>query len=387
MERDFSPEFKFSLELEGEKRISASALFELLEKIKSLGSISAASSSLGLSYRYSWGLLREAEKSLGVALVEKQAGGYAGGGTSLTEDGQELLSQYRNFKKEVNSGLSRFFSTFAFSTESASHLEESDLKKAAQKNLLLASTMEPVETGLLDLLEQVFFQVSGILVRHIALGSGKALQMAKEGRVDMVLTHAPDLENTFMQEGWGKERIPLMSNDFVITGPESDPAEVRTLKAEEGVIAAFRCIAHAQAPFISRGDYSGTHLKELKLWEAAGVKPEGEWYIQSPSVAGNMGILQLSKEKRAYTLVDRASFIISDTEGEMTVFVENEQEPGDNKELENIFSLILISPESIPTVKYRESSLFARWLKKEGQEIISKFGQDNFNKPLFSTIP
>ncbi len=386
MERDFPAEFRVSLELEGERRISASDLFELLENIMSYGSISRASSRMGLSYRYSWGLIREAEKVLGISLVDKQVGGYAGGGTSLTKEGKELLLQYRAFKQEVNSGLSRFLSASP-PYKKAPALEEDGREETAGKHLLLASTMEPVETGLLDLLEQAFYRVSGVLVRHVALGSGRALQMAREGRVDMVLTHAPRLEEEFMQEGWGKERFPIMANDFVLVGSHTDPAQLGTLGGENAVTAAFGRIAELRVPFISRGDYSGTHLKEVEIWEKAAVAPGGDWYIQSPGVAGNLGTLRLAAEKGAYTLVDRASFMISRAEEKMAVFVGKDGQVPAGEMLKNIFALIVVAPERVPSVRYRESSLFARWLRgEEGQEIISTFGQENYKRPLFTTL-
>ncbi len=382
MERDISAAFKISLELEGEKRISASDLFELLENIMRYGSISRASSNLGFSYRYSWGLLKEAEKALGVGLVEKQAGGYAGGGTSLAPGGRELLMQYRAFKQEVDSGLERFLSAPSPGKDiSAGHAMEH-----TGKQLLLASTMEPVETGLLDLLEQAFFRVSGILVRHVSLGSGRALQMAREGRVDMVLTHAPRLEEEFMRQGWGKERFPLMANDFVLAGPLADPAGLQELEEEKKITAALQRIAERRAPFISRGDSSGTHLKEQELWKEAGIIPAGEWYIQSPGVAGNLGTLRLAAEKLAYALVDRATLLVSRSHEEMTVYLDKGEREAEER-LQNIFVLITLSPERIPSVQEREAALFAHWATgEEGQGIISTFGQDNYSRPFFKAL-
>ncbi len=386
MDRDFQAEFKVSLELEGERRISASHLFELLENIVSHGSISRASSNMNLSYRYSWGLIREAEKSLGVALVDKQVGGYAGGGTTLTPEGKELLLQYKAFKAEIGSGLNRFLST-ASSSKKLAAPENENVAEYAGRPLLLASTMEPVETGLLDLLEQAFYRISGILVRHISLGSGRALQIAREGRVDMALTHAPKLENEFMRQGWGIESFPLMANDFVLAGPISDPAGLKNLQGEEGVLDALQRITKFSAPFVSRGDSSGTHLKEKELWEEAGIMPGGDWYLKSPGAAGNLGTLRLAAEKGAYTLVDRASFLISRAEEKMAIFVAKENQGDASEKLQNIFVLTIVSPQRVPVLQYRESVLFAKWLLgKEARKIISTFGQDNFSRPLFSTF-
>jgi tungstate transport system substrate-binding protein len=384
LDKENTAEFRFLLELEGERRISATDLFELLEKIMVLGSISRASSSMGLSYRYAWGLIREAERTLEIALVEKQVGGYAGGGTTLTKIGKELLKQYRDFKLEVSSGLERFSSSFPSPNEPEPPEKES-LTEDGVRHLLLASTMEPIETGLLDLLEQAFFKMSGILVRHIALGSGRALQIAKEGRVDMVLTHAPEMEKAFMAEGWGKERISLMTNAFVLCGPRSDPAGLLKLRPESDVVEALQQIAKLQAPFISRNDQSGTHLKELELWKTTGINPQGNWYVKASGVAGNLGTLRLAREKEAYTLVDHASFMISGAKGKMKIYSGNKNSARERELLENIFSLILVSPELVPGVQYEDSSTFARWLKgKESSEIISNFGRDNFNEPFFA---
>jgi tungstate transport system substrate-binding protein len=384
LEKDNPAEFRFLLELEGERRISATDLFELLEKIMVLGSISRASSQMGFSYRYAWGLIREAERTLEITLVEKQVGGYAGGGTTLTRIGKDLLKQYRDFKMEVSSGLDRFLSSFPL-TKEPGYLANKDSAENGVRHLLLASTMEPVETGLLDLLEQAFFKVSGILVRHIALGSGHALQIAREGRVDMVLTHAPKLEEDFMSEGWGKERIPLMTNAFVLIGPPADPAGLGNLGSGSDVVDALQHIANKQANFVSRADQSGTYLKELELWRVAEVKPEGKWYIRASGAAGNLGTLRLAMEKGAYTLVDHASFMISGAENKMDVFTGNSESTREKKLLENVFSLILVSQEKVPSVQYEDSSTFARWLKgKEATEIISNFGRENFKQPFFS---
>lgn len=387
MAKDFPPEFKVSLELEGEKRISASDLFGLLENIGQYGSISRASSQMGLSYRYSWGLIREAEKALGVPLVDKQVGGYAGGGTSLSREGRELLDQYKAFKQEVDIQLKHFLSRAVTEKGRLSVPGKAGDKNLPERHLLLASTLEPIETGLLDVLEEAFFQTSGVLVRHIALGSGRALEIARKGRVDMVLTHAPKLEEKFMQEGWGKSRTPVMANDFVLAGPASDPAGITELDARGGVKEAFRQIALSRAPFVSRGDRSGTHLKELHIWESAGITPGGEWYIVSSGIVGNMGVLRLALEKQAYTLVDRATFLLSHSRDKMKIFMGTEEGNALPGELENVFSLLLVNPERVPSVNFEDSLLFAQWIQeKEARQIISSFGKESFSRPLFSRV-
>lgn len=398
MDKELPAEFKFSLDLEGAKRISASDLFNLLEKIMLTGSISRAAAQLGVSYRYAWGLLREAEKALDLALVDKQIGGYAGGGTTLTREGKALLMQYKAFQQEVESQLNRFFReasplrcAVGLNEQSKSGEGEEVLPEnwveTAGRHLLMATTMEPVETGLLDFLEQAFYQASGVLVRHIAAGSGRALEIARKGRVDLVLSHAPELEESFMQEGWGLQKVPVMANDFVLIGPAADPAEVGKLRKGGGTAGAFRQIAARRKPFISRGDYSGTHIRELNLWQAAGVTPSGDWYLTSPGVAGNLGLVRLVAEKGAYALVDRATYLISygEDKEKLNIFVSTEEKNALPGELENIFVLILVSPERVPAGNFADASLFLHWLTgSEGRELISRFGGSNFGRPLFS---
>lgn len=386
MDEDFSTEFKVSLDLEGEKRISGNDLFNLLENILKYGSISRAASELGISYRYAWGLIRSAEKALSLKLVNRQVGGYDGGGASLSKEGYNLLYDYKTFKQEVDIQLKHFINK-AFPRKHLSSFNDADNKNVSERHLLLASTMEPVETGLLDVLEGAFFQATGVLLRHIALGSGRALDVARKGRVDMVLTHAPEIEEAFMLDGWGKLRIPVMSNDFILAGPYLDPAKLKMLDRGCGVKEAFRRIAFARAPFVSRGDHSGTHLKELQIWESAGIYPVGEWYIVSSGIVGNMGILRLAVEKQAYTLVDRATFLISRNQNKMNIFIGTEEGNALPGELENVFSLLLVSPERVSSVNFEDALLFARWIQgKEAQCIITTFGKERFGRPLFSGV-
>ncbi len=395
-ERDIPGSFKVSLELEGEKKLSGDDLFALLDQIETTGSISRAASNLGVSYRYSWGLIQKAESALGLKLVDKQAGGAAGGGTLLTREGRDLLMQYRAFRSEINDQISRYLPADrgdadpVFIEDKPTPLKEPvlnespDATRTLDSHLILASTMEPVETGLLDVLEQAFYRESGILVRHIAAGSGRALEIAREGRVDLVLTHAPELEEQFMQEGWGALKIHIMSNHFVVVGPDSDPAGIKDSSRAPGVVEAFQRIAQEKAPFVSRGDRSGTHLREMQIWEMAGVDPDGDWHIKSAGLVGNLGILRLAREKQAYTLVDRASYILSRLA--LKVFFQREEQKELYPELVNRFSLTLVNPERASSVRFEEAIKFARWLQgSEARSIIQGFGVETFHAPLFST--
>ncbi len=385
MGKDFSSEFKIVLQLEGEKAFSGNDLFSLLEHIMLSGSISSAAARMGASYRYCWGLIREAEKTLGLALVDKQVGGVAGGGTTLTKQGKELLEQFKIFKQEADGRLKNFLALTGWGSE-VSRTPAGRVDQAPLRYLLLATTMETVETGLMDFLEEAFLRASGILVRHISAGSGRALQIAREGRVDMVLSHAPTLEKAFMDEGWGIEMAPVMTNDFIIAGPLSDPAGLGVPPKPYGAAEALARIASAAVPFVSRGDSSGTHMRELEIWKQAGIVPAGGWYIKSSGVAGNLGALRLAREKEGYILVDRATFLVSRPEA-MGIFLPDGKIKGEGGGLENIFVAILVNPERVPGAKLADARRFARWLQgREGQELISSFGRDSFGAPLFCGV-
>lgn len=377
--------FKVSLELDGKKRISGNNLFNLLDNIMDFGSISSAASRLGFSYRYAWGLIREAENAMGIKLVEKQLGGHAGGGTSLTKEGKELLAQYKPFKEELDSQLNKFSNKIANPTEKQPSDEMAANPKQSERNLLLASTMEPVEAGLLDLLENTFYQKNNILVRHIALGSGRALEIARQGRVDITLTHAPKLEEEFMNEGWGLTKVPLMANDFIMVGPTSDPAKLEKA-VNKSVPEIFKQIALSESSFISRGDHSGTHLREQEIWETTGIAPTGSWYYVAPGVAGNLGVLRMASENGAYTLVDRASYLLSNGNKNMKVYASkvNTSNIQDKKLLDNVFTLTLVNPERAPNVNHQDAALFVQWLQREGKKIIAGFGEEKFGEPLFT---
>ena len=142
--------------------------------------------------------------------------------------------------------------------------------------ILLSSTIGPIDSGIVDLLENEFEKDTGIRVRHVGAGTGAALEIAKKGNVDLVMVHAKSLEEKFVQEGFGTERIDLMYNDFVIVGPASDPAGIRGMKS---ATEALKRISEKGAPFITRGDKSGTHVAEMEVWQKAGIKPQGSWYI------------------------------------------------------------------------------------------------------------
>ncbi len=371
--------FKTVLEIIGPKRLSADDLFTLLENIMLYGSISRAAAEAGVSYRYAWGLIQESEKAMKATLVDKYVGGCAGGGAFLTDRGKRLLQEYKAFKQAIDHRLEQFMQqTFPDETPAAKKKEV----KRTDNFLLLASTLEPVETGILDELESAYYLERGILIRHLAAGSGRALEIAKSGRVDMTFTHAPELEEQFMAEGWGACQAPIMSSDFILAGPAGDPAGLGRAGSSLSVAEAFRLIADSRSPFITRGDHSGTHLRETAIWEQCGIVPGGHWYLFYPGVAGNLGALRFARERGAYILVDRASFYLSRSEAEMKIFIGGD-EPAP-EELANTFVLTAVNPKKVPSVQLNEVSRFMRWLQEEkGRAIIEGFGRESYQKPLF----
>jgi tungstate transport system substrate-binding protein len=344
------------------KGIPGKELLALLEKIDETGSLNQAVEKAGMSYRYGWGLLNRAEEALGKMLVTRQTGGSAGGGTKLTPAGKKLLGHMQSLQREVQGQLSAL-------------LAEKEIQ--ADRSIMLASTMEPVITGLLDVLEQAYLKETGVVVRHIAAGSGQAIQMAKAGRADVILTHAPELEAEFISEGWGVRRTPVMSTEYIIVGPPGDPAGITSAAS---AVDAFRRIADTKTCFVSRGDQSGTHLFEKKLWNMADIDTGGQsWYRKTNNILGNYEIMRWAEELGGYTLVDQASYITADAgKEELAILLK-----GDPL-LQNIFYVIPVSRKKA-AVNQEEAEMFAHWLTSPAAaEIISAFGRQQFGCPLFT---
>jgi len=248
------------------------------------------------------------------------------------------------------------------------------LGAAEPRAVLLATTTSTQDTGLLDVLVPLFHQRTGIAVKTIAVGSGQALAMGRKGEADVLLVHSPDAENAFMAEGHGSRRRLVMHNDFVILGPKDDPAGLRaTPKAAE----AFRRLAGHGALFLSRGDNSGTHAQERKLWKAAGLDPEGRpWYQQTGLGMGQT--LSVASEKKAYTLADRGTYLAMRKVLALTILGEGDAS------LLNIYHVIQLDPAKFPKVNASGAAAFADFLvSKEVQDIIATFGIQRYGGPLF----
>ncbi|MEI6153803.1 MAG: substrate-binding domain-containing protein [Deltaproteobacteria bacterium] len=243
--------------------------------------------------------------------------------------------------------------------------------------ILLSSTIGPIDSGIVDVLENKFEEETGIRVRHVGAGTGAALEIAKKGNVDLVMVHAKSLEEKFIKEGFGTERVDLMYNDFIIVGPPADPAGVKGMK---DAADALRKIAGKAAVFISRGDKSGTHVAEMVLWEKAGMKPSGAWYqVYDKGSEGNAPTLRYTDQKGAYTVIDRATYLSLQKEIGLVVLVEKD------KTLLNYISLIPVSPKRFSSVNYDDTMTFVKWLTApdKGQAIIKVFGIEKYGSPLF----
>jgi tungstate transport system substrate-binding protein len=246
-------------------------------------------------------------------------------------------------------------------------------RQAPGRTLTLATTTSVQDTGLLDVLLPLFKERTGIEVKPVAVGTGQALELGRRGDADVLLVHDPDAEQRFMDEGHGALRRVVMHNDFVLVGPPDDPAGVR---GEPSVTEAFARVARRQAPFVSRGDESGTHRKEQAVWRRAQVEPAGGWYVQGGG--GMAQTLRLADEKRAYTLTDRGTYLSQQKSLDLAVLCEGDPV------LVNVYSVIVVSPEKHPDVKQESARKFADFLlSDEGRRVIADFGRDRLGQPLF----
>lgn len=237
----------------------------------------------------------------------------------------------------------------------------------AENVLKLATTTSTADSGLLPVLNAPFEKQYGARVDVIAVGSGKALKLGENGDVDVVLTHDPDAEERFVSAGHGVLRAKVMYNDFLIVGPAADPAGVKDAKTAADAV---RSIAGARAGFVSRGDESGTHVKEKSLWRAHGLNPQGDWYLSAGQGMG--AVLRMAADKSAYTLADRGTWLAmrAKLEGLVPLF---ENAP----ELMNPYHVMVVNPDKHPHVNRELAEAYVRYLTgAEGQKVIGDFKID-----------
>ena len=255
---------------------------------------------------------------------------------------------------------------------------DSEEWKAAQASqeparLILATTTSTADSGLLDNILPDFENEYNTKVEVIAVGTGQAIKLGEDGNADVILVHARAREDKFVEDGHGVNRKDVMYNDFIILGPESDPAGI---KGMTNAVEAFQKIADANAPFVSRGDDSGTHTKEKAIWATAGIEPQGDWYIEAGQGMG--AVLTMANEQNAYTLSDRGTYLARTLEGtDLQVLVEGDAI------LFNPYGVIAINPEKYDTVNYDLAMDFINWLTSEPtQQMIADFKHPS-GQPLF----
>lgn len=243
----------------------------------------------------------------------------------------------------------------------------------ASGNMILATTTSTQDSGLLDAILPRFEQTSDCVPKAVAVGSGQAMTMGEKGDADVLLVHSPEAEEEFMAAGHGSSRKPVMHNDFVLVGPPEDPAG--TGQAGDAA-AAMGLIAKQQATFASRADDSGTHAKELSLWEDAGIDPSGGWYVKTGQGMGET--LTVANQKQAYTLTDRGTFLA-------TKNVESEITFEGSPDLRNPYHVIVV--DGVNTAGATNAACakeFSEWIRSEpAQEAIAKVGIEELGQPLF----
>ncbi len=243
----------------------------------------------------------------------------------------------------------------------------------SQGELILATTTSTQDSGLLDVLIPLFESQTGYKVKVIAVGTGQALAMAERGEADAVLAHAPSSEQKLVDSGVVTNYKLVMHNDFVLVGPAADPAG---LKGMTSSLAALQRIATKGATFVSRGDDSGTHKLEKSLWQKAGIKPAGNWYLESGTGMGKT--LSIASEKSGYTISDRATYLAQRKNVQLDILVE-----GDTA-LKNIYHAMQVNPTKFSKVDGAGGTAFVRFMVDKGtQRIIAQFGKDKYGQPLF----
>ncbi len=242
-----------------------------------------------------------------------------------------------------------------------------------QNRLVLATTTSARDSGLLDMVLPRFKSESGIDVEVIAVGTGQALKLGRRGDADILLTHAPAAENQFVANGYARQRYPIMSNDFLLVGPESDPA---ALRGTTPIHSALKKLVQRETSFISRGDESGTHLREQQAWRDCGIAPRGTWYVEAGS--GMAATLRMASEMEAYTLCDRGTFLAQ--QGHLDLDILCQHDPS----MQNEYAAMIVSRSKHPHVNDKGAQQLVEFLSSpEIQTLIEGFGVAQYGSPLF----
>jgi tungstate transport system substrate-binding protein len=246
--------------------------------------------------------------------------------------------------------------------------------KPANPDIIVSTTTSTVDSGLLDVLQPLFEKQTGYKLTILSQGSGAALKTGERGEADVVLAHSPDAELQFMAAGHGTRRDLIMHNDFIVVGPAKDPANV---KGSTNINDAMQRVAASSAPFISRGDASGTNALELKLWKDVGIDPKGKpWYQESGTGMGQT--LQIASEKAGYTISDRATYLAQQKNLSLDLLRQGDAS------LLNVYHVIQVDPKKSNKINAEGASAFIAWLESPAtQKAIGEYGRDKYGQQLF----
>jgi tungstate transport system substrate-binding protein len=262
--------------------------------------------------------------------------------------------------------LAALVAIFALATSAAA-------QPRASGTVILSTTTSTQDSGLLDVLVPLFEKKTGYTVKTISVGTGQALALGAKGEADVCLVHAPDSEKKYVADGLLLNRRLVMHNDFIIVGPAEDPGKIKGLAS---AVDALKRIAEAKATFVSRGDNSGTHQLEKKLWAEAKIQPSGAWYLEAGQGMG--ATLGIASEKRAYAVTDRGTFLAFQKRVQLVNLVEKD------RILLNIYSVLEANATKFPRVNAAGGKAFADFMvSKEVQDVIKTFGVDKYGEPLF----
>ena len=257
--------------------------------------------------------------------------------------------------------------------------EENGESAEKTETIILATTTSTKDSGLLDAILPVFEEESGYAVDVVSVGSGEAMEMGVNGEADVLLVHSPEAEKEYVDGGNADDagRLQVMYNDFVVLGPNDDPAGIKDASSDDA-IAAFTTIFNNQEVFVSRADDSGTHKKELSIWEDAGLEPSGDWYVEA--AAGMGDVITMTDEKVGYTLSDRATWLNVGENTDLQIVCEKDP----SGVLNNQYSVICVNPDKNDQINHDGAKAFQEWiLSADTQKLIGEYGQEEYGEQLF----